>query len=261
MFDNALEFLAALRPVPCRMRDDDDSRAVGKSRSMDAENGLLRIFIPACRSRGTPRLHCVHRTGGTHRRDPGPQRLRPSRYYVTRRPGDHGQRSRLLRFWAGNDYPKGRLQPNGPSRVRCITRGPHRVRWGLKKQGSTEHPYQSGSTGTSAAGRFARPPHFTNPDHQTCSSASRRSATRSRTCGLFRPMASERGCSAWLDGPYAPLACSLDQSYALPNYFKQLFAQVPTRRLIHPEEIITSSWKTMLGSEGNLLQPTPEAAA
>jgi glutamate synthase (NADPH) large chain len=61
-------------------------------------------------------------------------------------------------------------------------------------------------------------------------------------------------------GTDTPLAVLSDRPQLLYSYFKQLFAQV-TNPPIDPirEEIITST-STLLGSEGNLLQPTPESA-
>ncbi|MDZ7695150.1 MAG: glutamate synthase central domain-containing protein [Balneolaceae bacterium] len=53
--------------------------------------------------------------------------------------------------------------------------------------------------------------------------------------------------------------CSSNQPQLLYNYFKQLFAQV-TNPPIDPirEELITST-ETMLGSQGNILDPNPES--
>ena len=60
-------------------------------------------------------------------------------------------------------------------------------------------------------------------------------------------------------GTDTPLAVLSQKPQLLYNYFKQLFAQV-TNPPIDPirEEIITST-ETMVGSEGNLLKPTPES--
>src|ERR1051325_10379846 len=60
-------------------------------------------------------------------------------------------------------------------------------------------------------------------------------------------------------GTDTPLAVLSDKPQLLYNYFKQLFAQV-TNPPIDPirEELITSTTLT-LGSEGNLLDPTPES--
>ena len=61
-------------------------------------------------------------------------------------------------------------------------------------------------------------------------------------------------------GTDTPLAVLSDRPQLLYNYFKQLFAQV-TNPPIDPirEELITSTI-SFLGSEGNLLEPTPECA-
>src|SRR5208283_3704784 len=60
-------------------------------------------------------------------------------------------------------------------------------------------------------------------------------------------------------GTDTPLAVLSNKPQLLYNYFKQLFAQV-TNPPIDPirEEIITST-ETMIGSEGNLLEPTPKS--
>jgi len=60
-------------------------------------------------------------------------------------------------------------------------------------------------------------------------------------------------------GNDAPIAVLSKQPQLLYNYFKELFAQV-TNPPIDPirEELITST-ETTLGSEGNLLDPTPES--
>ncbi|MEM7335493.1 MAG: glutamate synthase large subunit [Chloroflexota bacterium] len=61
-------------------------------------------------------------------------------------------------------------------------------------------------------------------------------------------------------GDDTPLAVLSDKPQSLFNYFKQLFAQVtnPPIDAIR-EQLITSAF-TLLGSEGNLLHPTPEVA-
>ncbi|MEX2435394.1 MAG: glutamate synthase-related protein, partial [Balneolaceae bacterium] len=60
-------------------------------------------------------------------------------------------------------------------------------------------------------------------------------------------------------GNDAPIAVLSNQPQLLYNYFKQLFAQV-TNPPIDPirEELITST-ETLLGSQGNILNPTPES--
>lgn len=60
-------------------------------------------------------------------------------------------------------------------------------------------------------------------------------------------------------GNDAPIAVLSNQPQLLYNYFKQLFAQV-TNPPIDPirEELITST-ETLLGSQGNILKPSPES--
>src|SRR5205807_6749143 len=76
---------------------------------------------------------------------------------------------------------------------------------------------------------------------------------------LMAPMAGEGNEAIGSMGTDTPLAVLSDKSQLLYNYFKQLFAQV-TNPPVDPirEENITST-ETMVGSEGNLLEPTPES--
>jgi glutamate synthase (ferredoxin) len=73
------------------------------------------------------------------------------------------------------------------------------------------------------------------------------------------PMAKNKIQPVGAMGNDAPLAVLSNQPQLLYNYFKQLFAQV-TNPPIDPirEELITST-ETMLGAEGNLLDPQPES--
>ncbi|MCE0498775.1 MAG: glutamate synthase large subunit [Methylacidiphilales bacterium] len=74
---------------------------------------------------------------------------------------------------------------------------------------------------------------------------------------LIGPMARDGVQPLGSMGADTPLAVLSERPVLLYNYFKQLFAQV-TNPPIDPirEEIITST-STMLGPEGNLLEPTP----
>ncbi|MFM7375258.1 MAG: glutamate synthase-related protein, partial [Chthoniobacterales bacterium] len=60
-------------------------------------------------------------------------------------------------------------------------------------------------------------------------------------------------------GNDAPLAALSDKPKLLYNYFKQLFAQVTNPPIDSIREEIVTSTITTLGSEGNLLEPTPES--
>ena len=85
MFDNCLELLRPGRPRAAARHDDDDSRAVGKSREHERRrSGRSTNIIPACMepwdgpasiafTDGVRIGACLDRNG-----------LRPSRYYVTK---------------------------------------------------------------------------------------------------------------------------------------------------------------------------------
>ena len=61
-------------------------------------------------------------------------------------------------------------------------------------------------------------------------------------------------------GTDTPLAVLSDRAQPLFNYFKQLFAQVTNPPLDAIREELVTSVFTGAGGEGNLLEPTPEAA-
>lgn len=77
---------------------------------------------------------------------------------------------------------------------------------------------------------------------------------------LIAPMARDGKEALGSMGDDTPLAILSDKPQNLFNYFKQLFAQVtnPPIDAIR-EQLITSAF-TLLGSEGNLLEPTPKFA-
>ncbi|HBG04436.1 MAG: glutamate synthase subunit alpha [Geobacteraceae bacterium GWC2_58_44] len=77
---------------------------------------------------------------------------------------------------------------------------------------------------------------------------------------ILEPMARDGVQPLGSMGSDTPLAVLSDRPQLLYNYFKQLFAQV-TNPPIDPirEELITST-TTLLGSEENLLEPTPQSA-
>jgi len=60
-------------------------------------------------------------------------------------------------------------------------------------------------------------------------------------------------------GKDSPLAALSDKPQLLYNYFKQLFAQVTNPPIDSIREEIVTSTITTLGSEGNLLEPTPQS--
>ena len=111
-----------------------------------------------------------------------------------------------------------------------------------------------------AAGRPARPRTSPGPTTRRCSSASRRSATRSRTSSTSSaPMANNGEEALGSMGTDTPLAVLSDRPQPLFNYFKQLFAQVTNPPLDAIREELVTSVLTGAGGEGNLLEPTPES--
>jgi len=75
---------------------------------------------------------------------------------------------------------------------------------------------------------------------------------------LMAPMAADGQEAVGSMGNDAPLAVLSDRPQLLYNYFKQLFAQVTNPPLDAIREEIITSMITTLGSEGNLLDETPE---
>ena len=77
---------------------------------------------------------------------------------------------------------------------------------------------------------------------------------------LLAPMASTGIEAVGSMGNDAPLACLSDRPCLLYNYFKQAFAQVTNPAIDSIREESVMSLKSSLGSEGNLLDETPEQA-
>jgi glutamate synthase (ferredoxin) len=187
--------------------------------------------------------------------------LRPSRYYVTK-----DDRVIMASEVGVLDIPpehvlqKGRLQPG---RMFLIDTEEGRIVADeeLKAKVAREHPYQVWLDKNHVLlESLPEPPHVHAPDHRTV-------LQRQQAFGftfedlrfILGPMASDSVQPVGSMGTDTPLAVLSNQPQLLYNYFKQLFAQV-TNPPIDPirEEIITST-ETMIGSEGNLLQPVPES--
>ena len=190
--------------------------------------------------------------------------LRPSRYYVTkddlvimasrgRRAADRaGARSRIKgRLQPGRmflvDMEEGRIVADEEIKEKIAARA------AVPRSGSTSIMIELAEV-EGRARRCRR--RITRP----CSSASRRLATRSKTCACsWLPMARDGVEAVGSMGTDTPLAVLSDKSKLLYDYFKQLFAQVtnPPIDCIR-EEIVTSS-VTTIGPERNLLKPEPES--
>jgi glutamate synthase (ferredoxin) len=261
MFDNALEFLAlsgrSLPHAVMMMIPEPWER----HESMDAEKRAFYEYHSCLQEPwdGPASIAFTDgvRIGATLDRNG----LRPSRYYVTK-----DDRVIMASEVGVLDLPpemivqKGRLQPGrmfliDTEQGRIVSDGE------LKNKVVTEHPYQVWLNRNHVLlENLPELPHVHEPDHQTV-------FQRQQAFGytfedlrfILGPMASDGVQPLGSMGTDTPLAVLSNKPQLLYNYFKQLFAQV-TNPPIDPirEEIITSS-ETMLGSEGNLLQPTPES--
>lgn len=77
---------------------------------------------------------------------------------------------------------------------------------------------------------------------------------------ILTPMARDGKEALGSMGDDTPLAILSDKPQSLFNYFKQLFAQVTNPPIDAIREQLITSTFTLLGSEGNLLEPTPKMA-
>ncbi len=187
--------------------------------------------------------------------------LRPSRYYVTK---DGmvvmASEAGVLDIDPANIETKGRLQPG---RMFLVDMEQGRIVDDneIKAKYSSERPYRQWiEEYVLHLEDLEEAPYVPLPNHDTL-------LQRQIAFGyshederiLLTPMARDGVEAIGSMGNDAPLAVLSNKPRLLFDYFKQLFAQVtnPPIDCIR-EEIITSS-ETRLGSEGNLLQPTPSA--
>src|SRR2546421_1207033 len=187
--------------------------------------------------------------------------LRPSRYYVTK---DDlvimASEAGVLPVEPERVAIKGRLQP-GRMFLVDTEQGRIVADEELKTTFARAYPYQEWLDKTHVLLKdLPEPSHGTNPGHHK---VLRRQQAFGYTFEDLRfiigPMANDGVQPLGSMGTDTPLAVLSNKSQLLYNYFKQLFAQV-TNPPIDPirEENITST-ETMVGSEGNLLEPTPES--
>jgi glutamate synthase (ferredoxin) len=186
--------------------------------------------------------------------------LRPSRYYVTK--DDMvimASEAGVLPVAPERVLSKGRLQPG---RMFLVDTQEGRIVADeeLKKKYASAQPYQKWlDENHILLEQLPEPPKGTEPDH-------RKILQRQQAFGytfedlrfIVGPMANDGQQPLGSMGTDTPLAVLSNKPQLLYNYFKQLFAQV-TNPPIDPirEEIITST-EIMLGSEGNILHPSPE---
>jgi len=187
--------------------------------------------------------------------------LRPSRYYITK---DErvimASEVGVLDIAPEMIVQKGRLQPG---RMFLIDTEQGRIVADeeLKNHFAAQHPYQLWlDQNHLLLEELPDPPRVHGPDHETV-------LQRQQAFGytfedlrfILGPMGSDGVQPLGSMGTDTPLAVLSNKPQLVYNYFKQLFAQV-TNPPIDPirEENITST-ETMVGSEGNLLKPTPES--
>ena len=261
MFDNALEFLALTgRSLPHAVMmmipepwENHESMSAEKRAFYEYHSCLQEPWDGPASIAFTDGVRigaCLDRNG-----------LRPSRYYVTK-----DGRVIMASEVGVLDLPpetivqKGRLQP-GRMFLVDTEQGRIVADEELKNKLATEHPYQVWLDRNHVLlENLPEPPHVHEPDHRTV-------LQRQQAFGytfedlrfILGPMANDGVQPLGSMGTDTPLAVLSNKPQLLYNYFKQLFAQV-TNPPIDPirEEIITST-ETMVGSEGNLLEPTPES--
>ena len=187
--------------------------------------------------------------------------LRPSRYYVTK--DDMvimASEAGVLPVTPERVLLKGRLQP-GRMFLVDTEQGRIVADEELKNKFASRHPYQKWLDENHVLLKDLPDPGIrTEPGHQTV-------LQRQQAFGytfedlrfLIGPMANDGVQPLGSMGTDTPLAVLSNKPQLLYNYFKQLFAQV-TNPPIDPirEENITST-ETMVGAEGNLLEPTPQS--
>ena len=186
--------------------------------------------------------------------------LRPSRYYVTK---DNmvimASEVGVLDVEPERVIQKGRLQPG---RMFLIDTEEGRIIADeeIKTKIATEQPYREWLDKNMMELANVPPAKVQEPTHETV-------LQRQQTFGytfedlrvLMVPMARDGAEAIGSMGTDTPLAVLSDRPQLLFNYFKQLFAQVTNPPIDCIREEIITSTETAIGSECNLLNPTPES--
>ena len=259
MLDNSLELLVmAGRPLPHAMMMmipepwenhesmPDDKRAFYEYHSclMEPWDGPASIAF----TDGTMIGAVLDRNG-----------LRPSRYYVTKddlviMASEVG----VLPVEPERVLSKGRLQP-GRMFLVDLREGRIVSDEEIKNEYARQHPYREWlDKNRVLLSDLPKPKHSIPSDLKTINQRQQAFGyTYEDLRVLIGPMARDGVQPLGSMGTDTPLAVLSDRPVLLYNYFKQLFAQV-TNPPIDPirEELITSTI-TMLGPEGNLLNPAP----
>ena len=187
--------------------------------------------------------------------------LRPSRYYVTKddlviMASEVG----VLPVEPDRVLHKGRLQP-GKTFLISLEEGRIVDDVELKAKISTEHPYGEWLE------RNLRPlesfPEVEPPARMRGEELLEQQIAFGYTVEdlkqIMAPMMETGAEPVGSMGNDTPLAVLSDRAQPLYNYFKQLFAQVTNPPLDAIREELVTSVKTVIGTEGNLLDPEPES--
>ncbi len=187
--------------------------------------------------------------------------LRPCRYYVTKddlvvMASEVG----VLDIEPERVAHKGRLQPG---RIFLVDTKEGRIISDeeIKASLAKEHPYgewlKDNLVKLEELPSGKEPAH---PDHDTVTTRQFAFGYTQEDLNLIiAPMAKTAVEPIGSMGNDAPLAALSDKPKLLYNYFKQLFAQVTNPPIDSIREEIVTSTITTLGSEGNLLEPTPQS--
>jgi len=188
--------------------------------------------------------------------------LRPSRYYVTK---DEmvimASEVGVLDIPAERVLLKERLHPG---RIFLVDTAQGRIidDAELKKAYASQHPYGEWlKTHIRPIETLPVPPYVLEPNHETV--LQRQQAfgyTHEDLRLLLGPMATAGEEPVGSMGTDTSLAVLSNRPRLLYDYFKQLFAQVTNPPLDGIREELVTQIATTIGPEGNLLEPTPEAA-
>lgn len=131
----------------------------------------------------------------------------------------------------------------------------------LKSKIAAEHPYREWlDKHLITLNNLPKPSYVEDPDHDTVLQRQKAFGyTYEDLRAVLTPMAKDGVEAVGAMGNDAPLAVLSDKPQLLYNYFKQLFAQVTNPPIDCLREEIVIGTETYMGSEGNLLSPSPES--
>ncbi len=188
--------------------------------------------------------------------------LRPARYYVTL--DDTvilASEVGVLDIPADRIVRKERLQPG---RMLLIDTKEGRIIDDdeIKERAACEHPYREWlDEHMISLEDLPSPPRMPEPSHETVLRLEKAFGyTYEDERQVLVPMVRDGVDPVGSMGNDTPLAVLSDKPQLLYNYFKQLFAQVTNPPIDAIREEIVIGPETFMGSEGDLVHPTPEAA-